>query len=106
MKELVPGRVIGVCVHCSKRRWSGRVGRWKRGLCWRCYENKRIRKKYPMLPGSHPNQRGVVKAARKPCVPTTAMPGSEEKIEVLAGRVARGESLFHPRDLRLRRGPF
>jgi hypothetical protein len=31
--------------------------------------------------------------------PTSAEPGSAEKIAVLAQRAARGEPLFHPRDL-------
>lgn len=33
-----------------------------------------------------------------PAEPTGAVPGSEEKIKVLQGRVARGEQLYHPLD--------
>jgi hypothetical protein len=33
-----------------------------------------------------------------PTAPTTARPGTEEKIRVLAARYARRERLFHPRD--------
>ena len=29
---------------------------------------------------------------------TTAMPGTAEKIDILAQRLAQGEPLFHPRD--------
>lgn len=29
---------------------------------------------------------------------TTAMPGTAEKIDILARRLAQGEPLFHPRD--------
>lgn len=32
--------------------------------------------------------------------PTTALPGTPEKVEVLAQRFARGESLHHPDDAR------
>ncbi len=45
------------------------------------------------------------RTTRKPCKPTMALPGTEEKIQVLAERAARGEELFHdydaaqPRDL-------
>ena len=34
----------------------------------------------------------------KRCKPTTAAPGSQEKIEVLRARVAAGEELWHPKD--------
>lgn len=32
-------------------------------------------------------------------IPTNAMPGSQEKIEVLARRIERGEELWHPDDV-------
>ncbi len=46
------------------------------------------------------NGRGYNRVGRLP-TPTTAMPGTEEKIKVLAERWARGEALFHPDDARL-----
>ena len=33
-----------------------------------------------------------------PAMPTMAMPGTPEKIEVLTERFARGETLWHPKD--------
>ncbi len=33
-----------------------------------------------------------------PSEPTSARPGSEEKVEVLRARYLRGEALFHPLD--------
>lgn len=40
---------------------------------------------------------------RKPLHPTQAAPGSPEKIAVMADRVSRGESCFHPQDAPLSR---
>src|SRR5262249_38147489 len=36
-----------------------------------------------------------------PAVPTNAPPGSDARIQVYQDRVARGEQLHHPRDLRM-----
>lgn len=33
-----------------------------------------------------------------PAIPTDAFPGSEEKVDILAARVDRGEDLWHPDD--------
>jgi len=36
-----------------------------------------------------------------PATPTTALPGTPDKIAVMAQRAARGETLFHPQDATL-----
>jgi len=38
---------------------------------------------------------------RLPQEPTTALPGTPDKVAVMAERAARGESLFHPHDATL-----
>jgi len=35
---------------------------------------------------------------KAPAKPTTAQPGSKEKIEILSKRVLAGEALWHPKD--------
>lgn len=41
---------------------------------------------------------GDVEIERRDCQPTTATPGSEEKVQVLMNRYEAGEWLFHPQD--------
>jgi hypothetical protein len=83
-----------ICRHCNQRG----VNR-PRGLCWGCYYTPGVIHLYP--PDSKYAYRGVGTSGRKPCEPTTARPGSPEKIAVLEGRAERGEMLFHPDDGRL-----
>lgn len=79
------------CRHC--RSLHNRPHNHRRGLCAKCYNAPDIRSlftvKYPCLD----HFRDV-----KPKEPTQAEIGSAEKIAAMAERVARGESVFHPRD--------
>lgn len=81
------------CRHCGRKK----VNRPK-GLCWPCYYSP-ARNLYAST--SKFARRGVGHDAsingRLP-VPTTAKPGTPEKMAVLAGRVERGELMFHPAD--------
>ncbi len=43
----------------------------------------------------------VGQLGRLPEQPTTALPGTPDKVAVMAERAARGESLFHPQDATL-----
>ncbi len=56
----------------------------------------------PVMPTAavRPWSRPATPAPAAPAEPTTALPGSEEKIRVLAERFARGEDLWHPDDAR------
>ncbi len=73
-----------------------------RGLCWRCYKDKRIRLRHPPLPARarNRNRRGVGNGNRSvlPDRPTPAAPGTPEKIAVLEQRAESGVSLHHPMD--------
>ncbi len=83
-----------LCRHCQKVK-SNRP----RGLCWSCYYRPGVRDQYPST--SKYARRGVgdfhgrTKLAAEP---TTARPGTEAKIAVLAERARLGLSLWHPLD--------
>jgi hypothetical protein len=83
-----------LCRNCF--RWP--VNR-PRGLCWSCYYTAGVREKYPSTSkfarsavGDFDGQ--TVTAAQ----PTTALPGSQEKVAVLEERARLGLSLWHPDD--------
>ena len=82
-----------VCPHCGRARCE-----YRRGLCHSCWNDPVIRSAYP----SRTSRRtGVAdKNGRVPPAagPTDAMPGSEDKLAVLAARAAAGCALFHPDD--------
>ena len=70
------------CRHCQK----SKVNR-PRGLCWSCYYKPGVRDQYPST--SKYARRGVGNfcgSAPLPTCSTTAAPGSEEKIAILAQR--------------------
>lgn len=83
-----------ICRHCSK----SKVNR-PRGLCWSCYYTPGVKEKFP--PTSKFARRGEGNfTGNAPLAPnpTTAAPGSMEKLEVLAERVRNRQALFHPAD--------
>lgn len=84
-----------LCRHCQKVR-SNRP----RGLCWSCYYRPGVREMYPST--SKFARRGVEDyygKSKLPEKPTAALPGSEEKIAILAERARMKQSLFHPDDV-------
>jgi hypothetical protein len=80
-----------LCVHCGR----GSVSR-PRNLCWTCYYTPGVKDQHPST--SIYAKRGVVTNGSKPCKPTTALPGTPEKLAVLEQRAENGEALWHPRD--------
>ena len=83
-----------LCRNCG----GGPVSR-PRGLCWSCYYTPGVRDQYPST--SKFARRGVsdFNGQSTPAAqPTTAPPGSAEKVDVLAERARLGLSLWHPRD--------
>jgi len=88
--------MIAVCRHCSKCK----VNR-PRGLCWSCYYTPGVKELYPST--SKYARRGVgnfTGNAPLPESPTTAPPGSPEKLAVLEQRAKLKQALFHPADAR------
>ena len=70
-----------------------------RGLCWPCYYTPGVRELYPST--SKYAKRGVGNGNPTDLPlpePTTAGPGSPEKMAVLEARAAAGQRLWHPDD--------
>lgn len=86
-----------LCRHCQKVR-SNRP----RGLCWSCYYRPGVRDQYPST--SKYARRGVSDfngRTKGLDEPTLALPGTDEKVAILAERARRGLSLWHPNDANL-----
>lgn len=87
------------CAHCKCTRKIH-----ARDLCKKCYRVLEIRFMYSThlkrnrseIPDSY-GERPL------PSEPTQYLPGTEEKIRVMAERAIRGEQLFHPDDAKLPR---
>jgi hypothetical protein len=69
-----------------------------RGLCWRCYHVPGVKEQYPICSAFARRGVGLFAGRGKTPRPTTAAPGTKEKLAVLAARAAAGEELFHPND--------
>ncbi len=83
-----------LCRHCQ-RVPSNRP----RGLCWSCYYTPGVRELYPST--SKFARRGVddfYGEAHLAAQPTSARPGTPEKVAVLEERARLGVSLWHPLD--------
>jgi hypothetical protein len=83
-----------ICQHCK----VAMVNR-PRGLCWSCYYKPGVRELYPST--SKYARRGEGNQVAEPALPdapTQALPGTPEKIAVLAERVRRKQALWHPDD--------
>jgi hypothetical protein len=83
-----------LCRHCQQANISR-----PRRLCWSCYYTPGIRDLYPTTskfgrrgPGNFFGQ------APMPPFPTSAMPGTPEKIALLMQRAQQRQQLFHPLD--------
>lgn len=82
------------CLHCKTKH-----GDQPRGLCRICYYVPGVRHQYPVTKSS--NRRGVGhQAPKRQATPTTAQPGTPEKMEELARRARNGEELWHSGDAR------
>jgi hypothetical protein len=75
------------CLHCGGVKSGQHVK-----LCVRCFRNVEICRRYRT-----PAYVDKMKAPLPPR-PTSAAPGSLEKIKVLTARASLGQSLFHPDD--------
>lgn len=83
-----------LCQHCHQHRISR-----PRKLCWACYYRPGIRDLHPST--SKFARRGVANVTGDrplPAFATGALPGTPEKIAVLAERAERRQSLWHPED--------
>lgn len=88
--------MIRICRHCR----AAKVCR-PRGLCWSCFYTPGVRDQYPIT--SKYARRGLgngFKSLMLPPEPTTAAPGSVEKLAVMAERAEQNYELCHPLDAR------
>jgi hypothetical protein len=94
--SVAEGVSMTTCRHCSKPKVTR-----PRGLCWRCYYTPGMRDLYPST--SKFARRGVgnfnLNAPLAP-VPTTAPPGTPQKLAVLEHRARMKLAIFHPADAR------
>ena len=79
-----------ICRHC-RRRPANR----SRGLCWTCYYRPGVRERYPCRAKQCAT---AIREPPPPAEPTTALPGTPEKVRVLEERAGRGEGLWHGGD--------
>jgi hypothetical protein len=87
------------CRHCRE----GQVTR-PRGLCWACYYMPGVRAMYPSASkfAGHGVEDFFGRITQPP-FPTSALPGTPEKIAILAQRAGLGQELWHPDDALLDR---
>ena len=81
------------CRHCLFARATR-----PRGLCFRCFKNREIRKDYSS--GQTFGNGWKNANLGLPAVPTLAPPGSIEKMRVLEARAKGNVALWHPLDAR------
>lgn len=93
--------------HRPKCRRCGRARVCRpRGLCWHCFYEPDVREQFEPI-GTH-GRRGVgsgYTGYQLPETPTTAPPGSIEKLQVLEHRAAARRALHHPADARFAGDP-
>lgn len=86
--------MMRVCRHCGRR-----APNRPRGLCWSCYYAPGLRERYEST--SKFGRRGILDKygrVEMPCLATQALPGTHEKVAVLAQRAAMHQALWHPHD--------
>lgn len=89
-----PSPQVKICRHCL----TGPATRPRR-LCWQCYYAPGVRQLYPST--SRFARRGVGNGHHQtslPTSPTSALPGSPEKVIVLEQRALARQALWHPGD--------
>lgn len=90
------------CRHCK----TGKVNR-PRGLCWVCFYQPGVRDLYSTSESMYA-KRGVGNhndGRKLPSKPTTAAPGTPQKLEVMQSRVLAKRAIFHPADARFEGDP-
>jgi hypothetical protein len=89
-KNRAAGNPVPLCRHCAER-----PGTHPRGLCRRCHKTPDVRAQYAPVKVCGSFYTDTFAPAPLPRKPTTARPGTEAKIRVLAARARRRERLFH-----------
>ena len=85
---------LACCRHCGR----AKVNR-PRGLCWSCYYTSGVRDRYPSTSKyARQGEGNFFGGTAQPPVPTTAAPGTPEKMAVLEYRLKHKLALWHPLD--------
>jgi hypothetical protein len=88
------GTIMAICRNCNERG----VNR-PRGLCWTCYYSPGVREKFPSTSKfAHRGVGNFTGNAPLPSIPTSAAPGTAEKVSVLEERARMKQALWHPLD--------
>jgi hypothetical protein len=82
---------VGTCRHC-KVRWA--TTKWKRGLCWGCYNDPAVRALYPTKRECRQGVADYYGPERREHGPLPGFVGTAERIGAYQERAARGVSLF------------
>lgn len=85
--------MIPICKHCRK----SKVNR-PRGLCWGCYYTDGVKDQYPSTSKYARRGEGNFAGPAATPEPTTAPPGTPEKMAVLEMRAKLKQALWHPLD--------
>jgi len=85
-----------MCRHCGRAPTSR-----PRGLCWSCYYTPGVRQLYPTASKYARQSDDFFGLGELPAVPTSARPGSPEKVAILEQRASRRQRLWHPADASL-----
>lgn len=85
------------CRHCDRH-----CRHHARGLCRGCFDRREVRKLYRVLKGRAGSCKPYDPEGEMPAAgeATEALPGTDEKLRVLAERLAAGVGLHHPADAR------
>lgn len=93
--------MIAICRHCHK----SKVNR-PRGLCWTCYYTDGVKDQYPSTSKYARRGEGNFSGlAPLPPLPTTAPPGTAEKMAVMQERARAKYALWHPLDAQYENDP-
>ena len=92
--------MVPMCRHCSK----AKVNR-PRGLCWCCYYEPGVKEQYPSTSKYARRGEGNFNGTAPLPEPTSAAPGTPEKLAVMEDRAKRKLSLWHPSDAKFEGDP-
>ena len=93
--------MIPICKHCRK----SKVNR-PRGLCWGCYYTPGVKDQHPSTSKYARRGEGNFTGPAAMPEPTTAAPGTPEKLAVLEQRAKLKQALWHPLDARFPGDPL
>ena len=89
-------KTVKLCRHCQKRMVSR-----PRSLCRTCYHDPKISPLYPTTSKYGRRSEAAAVSVGKEGQPTSELPGTLAKLQVLSARALAGEALWHERDAKI-----